>query len=179
MMFPNWVDLIIVSLFLRAVYNAFGRGLLAELLSLAGALVVTSLTINWWHALAKRLAPYLWVGAEFATFLVFLGLVLFGILAVHLVVRKVSEVIKWERLHWTIQGLGMLAGGLRGLWWAGFLCVLLAHSGFDYLQRSVKNESILGPRALELAAEHIARVADLFPGTGARGPSLVPPIRTK
>lgn len=175
---PNWVDLIIVSLFLRAVYNAFGRGLLAELLSLAGAVTVTSLAINWWQPAANVLAPYLWVEPQLATFLIFFGIVLLGLLLVHITVRKVSEVIKWERLHWGIQGLGMIVGGLRGLWWAGFLCLIFAGSGFAYLRQSVEDESILGPRALLLAEEHVDRLADLFPGAGHQAQPLVPPIRS-
>lgn len=151
--------------------------MLAELLSLAGALTVTSLCINWWQPASTWLAPYLWVDQKLATFITFIGLALVGLFLVHIGIRKLAEVMKWERLHWGVQGLGMLVGALRGLWWVGFLCVMLAGSGFDYLRRSVEAESILGPRVLELAAEHLDRVADLYPGAGYQGASLVPPVR--
>lgn len=174
---PNFIDLIIVSIFLIDCYKAFGRGLLTELLSLVGAVTVTSFAMNWWRPTAQRLAPYLWTDAQMATFLVFLGMVLFGLLVVHFIVQKLSDVFKWERLHWGIQGLAMVFGALRGLWWAGLMVVILTASGFDYLKKSVMDESILGPHLQALAEQHIAQMADLFPGAGHRGTALVPPMR--
>ena len=54
---PNWVDLIILILILRMSYNGFGRGLLMEMLQLAGAVAITCLSVNYW-GLVKTLLPF-------------------------------------------------------------------------------------------------------------------------
>jgi len=91
--------------------------------------------------------------------------------------KRLTEVIKWERLHWAIQGLGLMLGALRGLWWSGMILVVLTASGITYLQESVEQRSVLGSHFAQVARESIQRIADRFPGASLRGPVLVPPLR--
>jgi len=174
---PNWVDLIIVTVLLRTSYNGFGRGLLTELLSLAGVISVTALTMNYAHLVTQTVSPWIWFDLTVAGFVIFLGLFLILIVGVHVVIRRLTEVIKWERLHWAIQGLGLMLGALRGLWWSGVLLIVLTGSGVPYLQESVGQRSVLGPHLVQVARENVQRIADRFPGASLRGPVLVPPLR--
>ena len=174
---PNWVDLIIVTILLRTSYNGFGRGLLTELLSLAGAVSVTVLAINYSNLVTQWVKPWVWFDVTVAGFVVFLGLFLILIFGVHLIIRRLTEVIKWERLHWAIQGLGLMLGGLRGLWWSGVILAVLTSSGVAYLQESVEKRSVLGPRLSQTALESLERIADRFPGASHRGLVLIPPLR--
>lgn len=174
---PNWVDLIVVIVLLRTCYSGFGRGFLTELLNLAGAVTVTAIAVNFWGVVAKRLQPWLWIDPAYTPVVVFWLIFLTMALGLRWVLARVGDVIKWERLHWTIQGLGLLLGGLRGLWWAGFLLIVLTTSGFVYLRDSVEARSVLGPRLVEIARNSMGRIADRFPGASSRGVTLVPPMK--
>jgi uncharacterized membrane protein required for colicin V production len=151
--------------------------LLSELLSLAGAISVTALTINYTHVVTRMASPWIWFDQTVAGFVIFIGLFLMLIVGVHVVIRRLSEVIKWERLHWAIQGLGLMLGALRGLWWSGVMLIILTSSGFTYLQESVQKRSVLGPRLVQVARESVPRIVDRFPGASLRGPVLVPPAK--
>lgn len=174
---PNWIDLTVVTIILRTCYNGFGRGFLTELLSLVGAVTITSLTLNYAGVVSARLKALVQLQPSLVSVAVFWGLFLIVALAVRVTLRRVAEVIKWERLHWTVQGAGLVLGGLRGLWWSGFLLVALSSSGFVFLRQSVEARSMFGPRLLSISREGLARAADRFPGAGGRGPELVPPMK--
>ena len=174
---PNWVDLIIVTIVLRGGYSGFGRGFLAELLALAGAVITTVVAINYWNPLATWLSPWLAMNPRLGGFMVFVLLFLTVLITVRVATVRITAFLQWERLHWAIQGMGMLLGGLRGLWWSAVFVVFCVASGFTYLQVSVESQAVLGPGVLRLANEHIRRVSDLVPGSHLRVPTLIPPVR--
>jgi uncharacterized membrane protein required for colicin V production len=151
--------------------------LVTELLSLAGAVSVTALTINYARLVTQTISPWIWFDMTVAGFLVFFGLFLMLVAGAHIVIKRLTDIIKWERLHWAIQGLGLMLGALRGLWWSGVIVVALTASGIIYLQESVEKRSVLGPHLVQVARQGIERVADRFPGASLRGPVLVPPLR--
>ena len=175
---PNWIDLIVVTILLKTCYSGFGRGFLAEVLNLIGAVSATALTLNYASVVTDWLRPWFWFDANVATFLVFGGLFLILIFVVHVIVRRMTEVLNWERLHWAVQGLGLVLGALRGLWWSGVILVVLISTGFAYLHDSV-DKSVLGPRLVTMSHESLGRIADRFPGAAYRSTTLVPPIRPK
>ena len=174
---PNWVDLIVVIALLRACYNGFGRGALAELLNVIGAVGATTLAINYWDRVARLVSPWVPLDPTVSSFLVFGGLFLSLIFVVHIALRRVAELVRWERLHWSIQGLGLILGGVRGLWWSGIIVIVLASSGFAYLRGSVVERSVLGPQLLRLATENVVRISHRLPGGRSRTSALVPPMR--
>ncbi len=94
-----------------------------------------------------------------------------------MIVKRVAGVIKWERVHWLLQGMGLLLGGLRGLWWSGFLLIVLASSGFNGLRQSVEERSLIGPQLLPVARRSLEQVVERFPGALPRGSDLVPLIK--
>lgn len=174
---PNWVDLVIVIILLRTSYNGFGRGLLTEILSLAGAVCATIFTINYVNLVTRWVSPWVWFNQTVAGFIIFIALFLILIFVVHVVIRRLTEVIKWERLHWAVQGLGLMVGALRGLWWSGVILTVLTSSGVIYFQESVEQRSVLGPRLAQMARAHLEQIADRFPGASLRGPALIPPLK--
>jgi len=150
---------------------------LAELLSLAGAVSATIFTMNYAALVTRWVSPWIWFDATVAGFVVFLGLFLIAIVGMHLIIRRLTEVIRWERLHWAIQGLGLMLGALRGLWWSGVILAVLTLSGVTYLQESVEKRSVLGPHLAQVARGSLQRIADRFPGASLRGPALIPPLK--
>lgn len=174
---PNWVDLVVITLFLRACYVGFSRGVVWAILSLVVVVSASALTLNYAPVLIQWLAP--WVGGAaplvkaFLFWVFFLSLLLIG----HLIIIRITAALHWERLHWIIQGLGAIVGGIRGFWWAAFVMVVLSTSGFVYLGQSVEQESVFGQRFLGRAHELVERVANYYPGTTFRGQTLMPPIK--
>ncbi len=177
MTWPNWVDLIIVILVIRTCYSGFARGLLTECLHLAGTIALIALTMNYTGQVTAIAQPFLaWVGPTRVPFVVFIVMLCGLMFGLRLLLKMLARVLKWERVHWAIQGLGLLVGGVRGVWWAGFLLVVLTSSGVVYFQRSVEERSVLGPKLASTAHEVLGQVAEYFPGAAQRGMSLVPPI---
>ena len=165
---PNWVDLIIVTTLLRTCYSGFGRGLWSELLRVLAVVTATALSVNYYRPVSEWAAPWMWFGTQTGTLVIFCLIFLILAFSLHLLAKRVSDLIGWERVHWSIQGLGMLLGGLRGLWCAGFLLVIFAATGVEYLNTSVTKQSIFGPGLEKRAREAITLVANRFPGASER-----------
>ncbi len=161
---------------MRTCYNGFGRGLLAELFNLSGVIGVTVLTVNYGAPVARWVLRWLRWEPTFTTFVVVWLFFLTLVFGMRFLLKIVTGAVKWERLHWTIQGIGLILGGLRGLWWTGFLLLGFWTSGFDYLRESVEH-AVLGPRLLTAYREALVSVSDHVPGARFRTESLLPPLK--
>ena len=171
---PNWIDVIVITIFLKTCYNGFARGLLTELLNLLSAAIITALSINYAGVVTSWFQSWMAL-PTYVTALLGFWVLFFGLLvAVHVLIRQITRVMSWERVSWLVQGLGLLLGGIRGLWWAGFLLVVLSASGFAFLHESVEKNSVLGPQLLDVAHRSLEEVTARFPGTHERT-TLVPP----
>ena len=176
-MWPNWVDLIVVTIIWAISYNGFGLGFLAELLNLIGAVVITGLTVNYAEIVTGLLRPWISLSRPLTAVIGFWGLFLILSYAMRLVRKRIAAVIKWERFNWFIQGMGLLLGGLRGLWWAGFILLVLSTSGYSFLLESVEKNSVLAPRLLNSFRISLEQVGNRLPGATLRGTTLIPPLR--
>ncbi len=177
---PNWVDIIVITILFITCYRGFLRGLLSELLNLVAAVSATALTINYSGALTHGLqAWFSWVNPTLFVFLVFVGLLLTSIIATHYLVRFLAGLVKWERLNWVFEVIGLLMGGIRGLWWSGLILLMLASSGVGYLRASVEERSVIGPQLLPKSREGFEWASDRFPGAQYRAKTLVPPMRVE
>ena len=173
---PNWVDLLVVTFFIRGCYIGLSRGLLAELLHAVGLVSATALTCNYFGQVSQLVMPWMgWFGPDITDLFVFLFLLLGLGFCVRVVVARFGEVVKWEHFHWFFQGLGLALGAVRGIWWAGIFVVLLASSKVEYLQSSVTKESVVGPGVERIARPALTFAADWFPGAMGRT-ALVPQI---
>lgn len=175
---PNWVDLLIITFVVRGGYVGYCRGLLTECLGVAGVLLLSVLCVNWTSLAASVVQPLVpWFSHTTLLFAVF-WLLLIGLsLAWRVVMRAAASVVKWERVHWFLQSLGLILGAARGGWWAGLIVLSLTTSGFQYLQQSAQERSLLGPHLASVSREGLLAITDRFPGTGYRLKTLVPPAR--
>ena len=175
---PNWVDLVIITLVILTGYRGFGRGFLAELFNLAGAISMTVVCINYSSVVTSWIRPWIsWPDATTLAFLVFVCLFLILVLAVHRLLKLLDAMIKWERLYWGFQVLGLLLGVMRGLWWSALILVACTASGVEYLRVSAEERSVLGSHLAAKSRESLEWASDRFPGAGNREPELVPPMR--
>jgi uncharacterized membrane protein required for colicin V production len=174
---PNWIDLIIVTLVWAACYAGFGRGILAELLNLVGAVVVTIVTVHGASAVALWVKRYGPMGEALIELLAF-WVVFFVVWSAMRILRsRIAEVLQWNRPHWLTQGLGLVAGGVRGVWWAGFIVLVLSSSGFGFLHQSVSQGSVFGPRLLSVFQTGLTELSGRFPGAPPPDARLVPSVR--
>jgi uncharacterized membrane protein required for colicin V production len=151
---------------------------LTPFLNLAGVVSTTALTVNFTNVVMGWLSPWLVFGPVASALIVFWLILLSGSFLVRRLVDVVSRLVRWERVHWTTQTVGLAFGALQGLWWAGFVLLMLTTSGFGYLRESVESRSVFGSRLLPIARESLQRVSDRFPGASHRLPTLVPPVRS-
>ncbi len=173
---PNWVDLVIITLFIIMCYRGFARGFLAELLYLGGAVSATALSVNYSGMAANWIRQWWSWNPTVITFLVFVALLLVLVVVVHLIVRFITGLIKWERINWVFETSGVGLGGVRALWWGRLLFLVLTSSGVSYLQASVEERSVSGPYLLPRSREVLEGVTNRFPGLQYRPTTLVPPM---
>ena len=176
-MWPNWIDLLILYLFWIGCYNGFGRGFFAELFNLISAVAITVLTLNFSGMATAALSPWIPLPAPITSLVAFWGLFLI-LWYIGLNIRRwLAGLIKWERFNWFIQGMGLLLGGLRGLWWAGLAVLVMTASDYVFLKESVQEKSVLAQRLLTSFRLSLDQIGNRFPGARLRTDTPVPPIR--
>ena len=165
---PNWVDLILLILMLRACYIGLVRGYVLEGVLLLGLIVTTAVACNGYAYVSAFAQPWwpfdaLWLDATgFAIFWIA------GIALSYWLMRHTASLIKHGRPHWILQGVGIVAGAVRGLWICGLFVLLIVSLGNTYLITSVQRRSILSPHLVERARNSLQWTADRFPGHSVR-----------
>ena len=178
MTWPNWVDLIVIIIVFRTCYVAFSRGVWTEFLNLLGLVAVTVLVVNYSNLVIQAALPWIgWANPTTITFILFWALFAGSVVAMHVLLRLLTKVLKWERLHWFIQMIAVACGALRGLWWAGLVLLTLAGSGVPYFTASVEERSLSGPFLVDKARSVLEEVSNRFPGAENRMDPPLPPCR--
>ena len=177
---PNWVDLVVLIIVTRACYSGFFRSLVWALVMLASAVSLTALVINYASLITLWVAPWIGGSPVVAQLLVFWLIFLIAHLIAHITINRIFAALKWTQpANVFLQGLGAIAGILRGVWWAAFMMIVLQSSGFVYMRQSVEDESVLGYRLLGQAYALVEGVADSFPGAQYRSEDPVPPTKSR
>lgn len=151
---------------------------MAELLHVAGLVASTVLACTWYEDVSLRVAP--WVRrirpetVAYAGFLILFALALLVI--VHVGIRLLVKRVMWERLTWPVQGLGLLFGGVRGLWWSGLLLWLVVATGEPYLTRSIQERSLFSPRLMQVSQEALRGAVQWTSGPIAGDRRLMPSL---
>ena len=171
---PNWVDLVVVILTLRASYSGFGRGILAEFFYLAGTISVTALACNFYNTVAQYLTGWLPLPPEIINVGIFVSLLVSGGILLRFLISRLAAHLRAEKLPSWIQRLGFLLGAGRGLWLSSLLLWVLIGIGPYFLQ-SVEQRSLTGRQLLKIGRPAIEQAAAWFPGFRKTG-VLVPYI---
>ena len=157
-------------------YSGYVRGVVTEFLYLLGAIAMTFLAISYWGVTTGTLRSWVGFPPHLLGPIVFWVFFLISWLAIRVILRSLTGLMKWERVHWVLQGAGLVLGGLRGLWWSGFLLLVFVASGFVYLQQSVEERSVFGPRVLAASRTCLEQLAARWPGGVSHDGVLIPPI---
>lgn len=146
--------------------------MLSELLYLSGLALATAVACNAYEPLARLLAQWVVFDQAKLEFVIFLLVLLVLLLATRFAIKALGALIQWERVHWAVQGLGVIVGGVRGAWAAGVCLLILIATGLPSLVESVKERSLVGPSLVRVSSQYIQQVADWAPHRERR--ELVP-----
>jgi uncharacterized membrane protein required for colicin V production len=167
---PNWVDLLVVFLFVRACYVGYNRGAVTELVHLLGIVGMTALAVNGYEWLGRKLSGFSPFDPAMLNFICFLLLFLVGLLLVHRVLYRLTASILRERggSATVTSVFGAVFGAARGGWSTGLLLMLLLSLGIPYFQASVNERSILGPSVVRVSTQAMQAVVGWLPGSQER-----------
>ena len=171
----------VTTLLLKTCYSGFCRGFLAELFHFLGVVGATILACKFHPVLSGFISPWLSiVDPAVLDVASFLFLLLSAFALIRAVSVRLAAHITWERLNWIMQSLGLLIGGIRGLWWAGLGLLMLLATDLPYLAESIEQRSLVSPTLVMMTRQTLVRVVDWAPGPGTPDvlvPSLHPRIR--
>ena len=150
---------------------------MAELLHLVGIVGATILACTFHGSVSRALASWiLVVGPNTLDFISFLALLALGLAVfVQLGARTLAKSVTGNQLASSVQGLGLLLGGARGLWWAGLALLVLLSTGMPYLSRSIQERSLLSPRLVTVSRATLTQLVEWAVGSRMEGP-LIPTL---
>ena len=159
----NWVDLFAVTLVLKTCYTGWGRGVLSELLHVSGLVLASAIACNWYEPVARWVAQWVAFDPAKLNFVLFLVLLFMLLLLFQIAIRLMGKLIQWERVHWAVQSLGLIVGGLRGIWLVGLCVLIFIATGLPPLVESVNERSLVGPSLVRLSMQYLQEAADWLP----------------
>ncbi len=160
----NWVDVLFVTLLIRACYIGFRNGLLSEFLRFLGLLIAFLLSVNNYTLISSFLSSHTkWAGEE-------LGIIsfLFIFLSVLLVFKIAASVIGVFLDRNMISGLSKLTGlGIgfgRGILLISLIYVSFVNSPFEYISRSARDRSLASLYISNVASTAYRIGMNFYPG---------------
>ncbi len=159
----NWVDLVILALFIRIMYTAVHEGLIVELFKCFSLAIALFLSFHYYFALAK----YLTRRIDDPQYMIFtLSFCFFGIWLLPIIASKYIRIgllllfsIKtkatWDRWGAAVFGVG------RFLVTASMITFVLLVSGVHYLEAKTV-DSFFGKRVVTIAPRIYQKMCDGF-----------------
>lgn len=149
----NWVDILVVILFIRIGYVATKSGFLAEFFKLLGAILAIYLSLHYYVWLGDYFKGLFFLKSmplEFLDFLSFLILVLGGYSVFLLLRQAVLRFFKVEVVSQLNKWGGFVLGLTRAFLVSSLVIFMLAISTLSYFKGSVKS-SYWGVRIFKVA----------------------------
>ncbi|MFH1458513.1 MAG: CvpA family protein [Candidatus Omnitrophota bacterium] len=152
----NWVDFLMIVVFLRIIFMALSTGFPLELFKLLGTLASLYLSLHYFTLFTDWMggrspAAKAKVPLQFMDFISFIIIAIIGYL-IFVALRLVFDrFIKMETHPLVNKGGALLLGTARGLFLTGLIAFLLVVSSLSYLKDSVRS-SFTGRRVFNVAA---------------------------
>ncbi|MFH0827014.1 MAG: CvpA family protein [Candidatus Omnitrophota bacterium] len=153
----NWIDFLMIVLFLRIIFMALSTGFALELFKLLGTLASLYISLHYFTVFTD------WMGGRSTTakgkfplqFMDFISLIAIAIIGylIFVALRLVFDrFIKMEIHPLVNKGVALMLGSFRGLFLTSLLAFILAVSSVGYLKDSVRS-SFTGRRVFNLAVD--------------------------
>ncbi|UCE03296.1 MAG: CvpA family protein [Candidatus Latescibacterota bacterium] len=148
----GWVDLLIVVAMAAMAMIGFRRGLLRQLVELAGLIFGVFLALYLTGGVVEN---YTGPAAEWRITppLVFIGIVGLAMLLAQVIGRIVSEILQVAIFGWFDQVGGALAGAAKGALWLSIVITVILHMDISRgVNDTVRNSTLAPPLAKLLPA---------------------------
>lgn len=138
----NWVDFVIIILFVRICYIALKNGFPVELFKFFGTIASIYLSLHYYTTVSDfldaRLSSEI-LSLDFLDVICFIVLVLISYLAFVILRMAFLHVVKIEAVSLLNRWGGLVLGLARGILWTGIITYFLTISTITYINESVKN----------------------------------------
>lgn len=160
----NWIDILIIVIMLRVSYCAFQRGLSHEMFPLFGSVVMISLSLRYYSTLSSFCTNYiLKLPAEVLDPAAFLAILVASGFALKVFGAILDTIIKvsWHPLIERFGGL--LIGVIKAAVVTSMVLCFLVLIPISFLQRSVREGSLLGMHFLAIGPNIYGYVSQFLP----------------
>ncbi len=160
----NWIDCLVIIIFLRVCYIAFENGLFVEFLKTLGTISAIYLSLHYYTILsnfAKGRLNITVIPQEFLDFLLFCILATLAYLLFVFLREALVYFVKMEAVPQINKWGGLVLGLARAFFLTGLIIFILVISSIPYFKNSV-NESYLGKRLLKIAPATYSRMWNGF-----------------
>lgn len=146
----NWVDVLVISLLIRAAYIGIRQGFVVEVFKLGGVVFAAYFALHYYSLLGNFLATKTPISQinSYVFFYILLSCAIIGIFA--LIRQSLLMVIKIETIDLLARWGGLIFGVLRGILTASIICVFFVILNNDYLKTSVR-QSYAASRVVKAA----------------------------
>lgn len=169
----NWVDILIVILMLRISYVAFQDGLSHEIFPLITSVIVIVSSLHYYRTVGLAISRNLFnMPREITDFLAFLALAVVSGLIAKLLKALLDKVVKvqWHPLLERFGGL--VFGVFRAAVLVSMVLIILALAPLPYLQRSIRDKSLMGIYFLRIGPAVYEKCAHFLPTLKIGAPSV-------
>lgn len=146
----NWVDLIILVVFLRILFVAYRTGLIIELFKLIGAFLAVFFSLHYYSRISDTISSVITLSAESADVISLIFLTVVIIIAFKFVREAFFILFKIEPKSIIDKWGAMILGIFRASLISGLVIMILFFTSSRYIKNSVTS-SIIGKKILNFS----------------------------
>jgi uncharacterized membrane protein required for colicin V production len=169
----NWVDILVIILVLRVSYVAYQEGLSQGIAPTVGTALILIFSLHYYPYVGGLISQYLFkMPAALANFVSFFAIIVVLGIICKVLSSLLAMVVKMEWLPAIERWGGLAIGFVKACLISMIIISLLALAPLPYLQKSIRDKSLVGLHILKAGTVMYARVCRLLPPMGG---GLVPP----
>lgn len=149
----NWIDIVVVAIFIRIVYTSYKNGIWAELFRFFGIIVAIYLSLHYYSSWAKGICDklnYPDVQIKFFELFTFALPALLAYISFYIFRTASSKFVNVEFIPKLSSWGGVIVGILRGFFSISLFLYFLLIPASEYFTKSVKT-SFLGQKLIVIA----------------------------
>lgn len=164
----NWIDILVIIIFLRTSYVSFHDGLSHQVLPLIGSAVSVVVSLYYYSKIALLMGGHLPAFGLRAMELVAFLAIVFIVGLVFRVIKFVLDKIIKVSWHPAIEKLGgLLTGLVKATVVVSIVLIAISLVPASYMQRSIKDRSLTGMWFLAVGPSIYDKASAVFPGLSA------------
>lgn len=134
----NWVDVVVLVIFLRIILIALNKGLMIEIFKMIGIICTIFVSLHYYINLSDFISSRSPLPSDFADFISFSCLSVFVLMSFKFFRDGILVLVKIHPLEALDRWGSVLLGMVRGVFVASLILIAIFISTIDYLQESVE-----------------------------------------